>query len=360
MTSQPTCGVTCEHNTHDDVRLLVFTPDGGQDGHFIFDFNGRRIELTIVWNGSSTAGGPAQDALAELMSGNQEDIGDDAFFDRAYDALDTVVEAGRLLFAALPAPHSTISDSAPVQLHTLIYRRIHHFNLSYAVEGKVVVSPDVSKKSTFDFAPDVYPSSLDPDFTFLSSPILAQLPAFPSTAVNVVQVLAHSGSATRIRLPDGQDALCKVSADGLLDRCVRHELEKLVRIAESSEAVAVPRLLGVVKHPGTGLVIGLVREWISGQVPSETVVAETSLETRQKWMTQIRRAVSRLHGLGLIWGDGKLENIVVDEKGDAWLIDLGGGFTKGWVDEELSDTVEGDEQALCNIMGNLGLDVEGI
>src|SRR5262249_17783499 len=62
----------------------------------------------------------------------------------------------------------------------------------------------------------------------------------------------------------------------------------------------------------------------------------TSAERRQKWASQIREAVDQLHGVGVIWGDGKGSNVIVDEKDNAWLIDFGGGFTEGWVDKELA------------------------
>ena len=41
--------------------------------------------------------------------------------------------------------------------------------------------------------------------------------------------------------------------------------------------------------------------------------------------------------------------MIVDERDDAWLVDLGGGWTEGWVSEDLADTMEGDEQAISRI-----------
>lgn len=34
---------------------------------------------------------------------------------------------------------------------------------------------------------------------------------------------------------------------------------------------------------------------------------------------------------------------------DAWLIDFGGGWTEGWISQELAGTVEGDELAVKKI-----------
>ncbi len=50
-----------------------------------------------------------------------------------------------------------------------------------------------------------------------------------------------------------------------------------------------------------------------------------------------------MHSKGLIWGDGKASNIIMDEEDDAWLIDFGGGFTEGWIDAPLENSVEGDK-----------------
>ena len=53
--------------------------------------------------------------------------------------------------------------------------------------------------------------------------------------------------------------------------------------------------------------------------------------------------------------DGKASNIVIDKEQNAWLIDFGGGWTEGWVDEELADSVEGDNQAVVRISEFLGV-----
>jgi hypothetical protein len=48
----------------------------------------------------------------------------------------------------------------------------------------------------------------------------------------------------------------------------------------------------------------------------------------------------------IIWGDAKADNFMVDKNDELWIIDFGGSYTEGWVDPELSDTLEGDEQGL--------------
>ena len=56
-----------------------------------------------------------------------------------------------------------------------------------------------------------------------------------------------------------------------------------------------------------------------------------------------------LHAQHIIRGGGKLDHVVIDSHKDAYIVDFGGGYTQGWVDKELADTVEGDLQALGSI-----------
>ena len=54
--------------------------------------------------------------------------------------------------------------------------------------------------------------------------------------------------------------------------------------------------------------------------------------------------------LGVVWGNAKISNILIDEK-EAWIVDFGGGQTLCWVDYELvgqqggqrSQTGQGDD-----------------
>ncbi|KAK0709129.1 hypothetical protein B0T26DRAFT_754385 [Lasiosphaeria miniovina] len=58
-----------------------------------------------------------------------------------------------------------------------------------------------------------------------------------------------------------------------------------------------------------------------------------------RWATQIEAAVSALHKAGIVWGDVKAENVLVDRDDNAWIIDFGGGYTRGWLDADLAGTV---------------------
>ncbi|KAJ5723074.1 hypothetical protein N7488_001109 [Penicillium malachiteum] len=101
---------------------------------------------------------------------------------------------------------------------------------------------------------------------------------------------------------------------------------------------------------GTRLV-GLLLTYIENKGTLENVApwSDCTNEDRLRWSTQIQDYVKCLHKAGVVWGDAKPENVLVDMKGDAWVIDFGGGYTQGWVDENKQETVEGDIQGVQRI-----------
>ena len=113
---------------------------------------------------------------------------------------------------------------------------------------------------------------------------------------------------------------------------------------------SVPRLSGYVTNTAADCVLGLLREWVPGRCLRNIAIPSTLEGRRRKWASQICETVNQLHKIGVLWGDGKASNIIIDTEDDAWLIDFGGGWTEGWIDKELADTVEGDEQAVKRIM----------
>ncbi|TVY36765.1 hypothetical protein LOCC1_G008107 [Lachnellula occidentalis] len=85
-------------------------------------------------------------------------------------------------------------------------------------------------------------------------------------------------------------------------------------------------------------------------------IYHTATERKRKWAEQTRRNLELLHGIGVVWGDGKPENVLIhSETDDCYLVDFGGSWTDGWVDAELKETEAGDEQALTRILDFLGV-----
>ena len=93
----------------------------------------------------------------------------------------------------------------------------------------------------------------------------------------------------------------------------------------------------------------MLYEWIGTRDAGTLALiigADTPLTLREKWAAQIRNAVTGLRTLGIVWGDVKPENVLIDTNDNAIVIDLEGGTTRGWVDRDVSGTVEGDLQGL--------------
>jgi len=105
---------------------------------------------------------------------------------------------------------------------------------------------------------------------------------------------------------------------------------------------------GLVTH-GDGIV-GMLIEKIPATFPGLGHVlmakVDVPLSSRKRWAAQIEETVGELHRHGIVWGDAKPGNVIIDEHDDAWLIDFGGGYTSTWVDEPVAESVEGDLQAV--------------
>ncbi|KAK4663154.1 hypothetical protein QC763_0095630 [Podospora pseudopauciseta] len=103
-------------------------------------------------------------------------------------------------------------------------------------------------------------------------------------------------------------------------------------------------------YPGTRLV-GLLLTYIENRGTLEDLApwSDCTNEDRLRWSKQIHHSVECLHGAGVAWGDAKPDNVLVDMEGDAWLIDFGGSYTPGWVDEDKQEAVEGDRQGVQRI-----------
>jgi serine/threonine protein kinase len=63
-----------------------------------------------------------------------------------------------------------------------------------------------------------------------------------------------------------------------------------------------------------------------------------------------------LHNLGILWRDIKIDNVLINDDGDAVVLDFGGGNTMGWVDRDKYGTMEGEEQGLAKIIEALKVD----
>ncbi|KAJ5591605.1 uncharacterized protein N7459_001974 [Penicillium hispanicum] len=111
---------------------------------------------------------------------------------------------------------------------------------------------------------------------------------------------------------------------------------KMEETLESGEVINTPRLHAVVRDEFNATLIGLLLSWIDcDNTTLECVLTpDTPSYLREKWYAQVTTTLSRLHQAPIIWGDAKAANVLVDANDDAWMIDFGGGYTRGWVDKD--------------------------
>ena len=123
---------------------------------------------------------------------------------------------------------------------------------------------------------------------------------------------------------------------------------KIVASGLSQQELRTSRLYAIVVG-ASGWIRGMLYEWIDTSLDRTLtwmVDTKTPIATREKWAMQIRETVAKLHDLGIVWGDVKSENVLIDKDDNAVVIDLEGGVTRGWVDSDKGGKLEGDLQGL--------------
>jgi hypothetical protein len=101
-------------------------------------------------------------------------------------------------------------------------------------------------------------------------------------------------------------------------------------------------------------ILGFLQTPIPSATPLTHLLDSDIAQTRREtWATESAKHMDILHKNKIIWGDAKADNFMVDGHGQLWMIDFGGSYTEGWVDEGLNETVEGDEQGMGKIVNAL-------
>ncbi|KAF3052827.1 hypothetical protein E8E11_007805 [Didymella keratinophila] len=132
---------------------------------------------------------------------------------------------------------------------------------------------------------------------------------------------------------------------------IKREISILQKIEELSLDIKVPRLVGFVAFENSKTeAMGFLLSHIEEPTPlTKMLKSSVPEEKREKWSKKSKEYVDMLHKHDIIWGDAKADNFMVDKHDDLWIIDFGGSYTEGWVDPELSETLEGDEQGLQKV-----------
>ncbi|KAL2130963.1 hypothetical protein VTI74DRAFT_5708 [Chaetomium olivicolor] len=189
---------------------------------------------------------------------------------------------------------------------------------------------------------------------------------FDSSAVEVSfenpnDALSETPTGVLVELDDsGHKTPCFFKTFALGDSLeLGKELEAHLQIVKSTLAyeARIARLRGVAAVEDDQI-LGLLLSYIdrrreNGGLLFEDRLLHTPIPLRQRWASQIQETVEQLHRTGIVWGDAKAENVIIDKNNDAWLINFGGGYTEGWVDEDKAGTREGDLQGVAKIVEHL-------
>jgi tRNA A-37 threonylcarbamoyl transferase component Bud32 len=224
-------------------------------------------------------------------------------------------------------------------LHTYMNPDIFQFRLVALNGDRTLISyPDAAPLRFHPAVPD-------------STPINTSLPRFSSSSIEVLDKLGRDW-VLKVST-HGQVMCCKITSEAI-HQSMCQELKALQQVFEArlNPPPRVSCLKGIVEAED-GDIVGILTDYVEAAFPSLAdalsgpVIIEPSRKV--KWITQIEDTLKQLHSLGVIWGDAKTANILIDMNDDVWIIDFGGGQTMGWVDHELVGTVEGDMQALTKI-----------
>ena len=110
------------------------------------------------------------------------------------------------------------------------------------------------------------------------------------------------------------------------------------------------RFIGPVEPAGLkDKIEGIIIEYIPNAKSLQDIEFIAPVECK-KWTMQIQDAIEYLHRKGFVWGDAKVENVLIGEDNNVVLVDFGGGFTPGWVEQGNSDTMRGDWQGFERIV----------
>lgn len=199
------------------------------------------------------------------------------------------------------------------------------------------------------------------DLTFTIDPSLKE---YDIDDIEVLESLRSSKSgghiACRVRV-DGKDMFCKAERGGIAfgDSGVGYDFKRMLAIREGlvrlpGLSLRIPKLLGYLRHPEEGHVVGFLREWIPGWNLASRPIHSVSHNTLLVWDSKVADTVTTLHAIGAVWGGGDPGSVVIDEHNEPWLIDFSSGVASGWRDEDCDD-VEGDWRGVDKIARYLGL-----
>lgn len=145
---------------------------------------------------------------------------------------------------------------------------------------------------------------------------------------------------------------------------IKREIDILDKIEKKGlrQNFYCPKLLGIVtcatpaqaEGNSKSSMMGFLQTAITQPTPLTTKLDSAApQDKRDAWARKADEAKKILHRNGIIWGDAKADNFIVDAEENLWIIDFGGSYTEGWVDPEIAETKQGDNMGVKKVVNAL-------
>ncbi|KAB5583456.1 hypothetical protein GE09DRAFT_1078968 [Coniochaeta sp. 2T2.1] len=282
----------------------------------------------------------------EVLRSGEEVIGD--VYDT--DVFEWVTKPFEQLFAELapsPAPSNNDHANITVTLQEYLFPDFFIFALD-VVDEELQPRRIESKESPYS-----------PSHVWLNDKELDDLEKWTALCDPAGIILSFDNSEDalfkpprKVLIDDGQTACFFKPCYSTVQ--TRNELDAYKKMASANldPHSRVCRLFGVVMDDN-GSVSGQLLTYIDHggrrTLSSSVGPDHPSASTRTKWMDQLEAALTELHKAGIVWGDAKAENVLVDREENVWIIDFGGGYTEGWVERQMAGTMEGDLAGMAKL-----------
>lgn len=292
------------------------------------------------------------DVLSEFFDrmDKAKDDPDDLMEDRCLeDIVELAISECKDTMYAFATSLQKPNDKTP-SLEDHLYPATFYLRL-LTLDGKLQ-AVEINDKS--EFASQYQPTPLPADFAPQPVPFLT-----PSDEIEFIKDL-YMNKVLKVS-KEGEVCVFK-SAYPSNEAQLQREINVLQQISEKwkpdcPNRPLVPRFLGLVTSRGQ--IMGMLEEFIDGKDLQEFEIEKASSTQRQKWKHQIEQSIGQLHENGIVWGDVKTANIMIDTADNAWLIDFGGSWTDGWIERDLAETIEGDLQGFSRVVEFLNSELPG-
>jgi len=306
--------------------LLSRYGDDGSDFQHLVDYGGYRYHLALLFNNDAEPDAFENATLMKLYR---------AMATKDDDEINRVLgECEGLLYSLMKADYNARSKRSTTAISP---------SSTGVIKLRALTVNGVLQSSTHDLVLN-YPPNPPVDNTFPGVPV------FRSSDIEQL----HEQTMHVFKVRHKKYLYCLKSVHRSANKSFIREVSTLKTCSHSN----IVGLIGVTVNLA-GKVDGMLTDWIEN-ARRVSEMDRASIYEAAKWIDQIKNAVNYLHEKGLVWGDAKAGNVLITVNGDAMLVDFGGGFTEGWVEQRFCETVEGGLRGLERIISFINEKVGGL